>query len=1416
MIHQGQPATETWQSSYPVEDRKKIVYTLLNTLKEISGNDFDLKNNEEAAQEFEKLMFIHSNTKEKYLKVIRQKLHSLRSGARNGFQNQSQNGQTHNGGEAGMQFQGGQRMKMGGSVNNTSTLNQAHPNYLKYMQQSQQSRQQQTMKMYSLMMNSDVNNYNQPMKTQYFSSQQNSNITNIQYQQVVSYISNIPIPQALLSKISNLPSGVNTWSQVYECLQKKILPDSAIPIIKDLHDTHIQLVYRQHQQQKLNQINSQRNSNPNYSMSTNQSPNISPIIPQQQLYNVSNIPIQKSLSLNHSPNISPIVNQQQPFNVPISNNLNVNSLSLNNLDSLNGNSINLQNTNQMHFFLQNQKQSQKKNMNMSKPQTHHQPNLVTLSPIQQQINPNQYLQNSYQHQFHHKNYPPNQPIQQMQGQNQMLYMSLIQPHTHTNHQPHLQTQQNQQSNIQKIPYLQITPQDIMKYSSDAVILLNRLQENRSIQSDLDRNQKKNFIRKYIIHQKKKLWKKQNSQNLGNGLSNPQINDIENLKVNLVISDGNKINNNASVINDIDPHLVQRRHQDHNQNNIGTLNQQPIQHPSIIPDKNNINNTPINSLNLNPKKMIDYKMQMKDMNFSISSQKRMMNNYHLNNYNSFIDGSVNNNITNKNSSNIDLNNNISSTINKKNISALDLNLSENPNINVINSPNLNVNNNQINNISNIGINLNSNTNVNRSNSNVNLDPDIEFNSNSSNNKNLKYNLNASFNQSHNVNNNSNQSKHISNGITIDSNNIESQNFESNTISNNNINNRSNPVASPNNDSNFTFEMNLNNNLSSNHNQGYMFNHSNNQNSNLSTNSNNIYKNNYNIKTVSNNMNMNDVQENINNVHRQRNSDSFQFILPTLTDDLKQRLRKLVEKILKNNIYLRDITSLLSEKEKSLIRETFIKVTQQYSNIDSVISYFFIITQNEEGTKRLLQMKFIIKKLLEGFKKGVYLGEHSLLLKLQKQYQKYFDHVKEHFFLKRQQLQNQQNQTQQSVLQPNRTSQHINNQVLNSSLPQNLQFFSGPSTVKQQKTQQFQRNQSQDPQNQKFINFGNNVKSPKKNNDNHKRLSSSVFVSNQSSPHNYNLQSPLKIPYHYNIQNQNIQATQLKKVSSAKKKNIFKNSVNLGISLDSSNQGSANNKACANLSHKNIKENTFLSYNTINPGSYSNDFIKTTNLSNVSTPIENNISSNLISTSNKTPNSLSSTQSSLNTSIKNILNNNSSSNSTKNSPNDSDLNDTYDIFNCVELDSKMNERKNLRSTDPEKFFFSSLANLLKLENFFEKKKDSSLLPKNETKFNNSDENLDDNDNWTCDIKPGTICAAFKQIDFISELVLEDVLFVSNTNAIIHNTENLQDDKIISNDENFNNLIKIEKKSDVKDFFLHDSIDFCEWKLSIASIV
>ncbi|ODV80950.1 GAL11-domain-containing protein [Suhomyces tanzawaensis NRRL Y-17324] len=1136
-MHQPQ-GMNSWHSMYAVSDRQKVVQILSNTLRDMQGANYDAQRGATIAQEFEKYTFMKSQSRDEYLRLIKQKIQQLRTNMnnRNGapmpqqaqgqsqqmaqpLQQQQQQQQQHQPPQ--QQLQLNMVNARAGSIQGQAGPNMSQnqqkmkPQNMNFLQQQAQARQQSAAQIQAQMRNNYIpGNQQQPQQQQQQQQQppqvpqqqqqqqqapqpvsqptqtMDDNLSNLQtthqqIQQISNLIRNAPIPPALLSKIPNIPAGVTTWTQVFDCYQKKIIPASAMPLIKEIHNTHLQLAIRQQHQQKLNQ-NQQRMGQ--------QNPN-GPQIPQQQ-------PQQQQ----------PPQQQQQQQTQQQQGNPNV---PLNQLVNSNNNTPVMNN---MGF------------------------NINNLTPQQKQ----QFLQRQMQQ----RNSMAGQNPQQMMQPQQQTQQSTI-PVPQLIPQPQTQQSHPQQSGNQagqpKPPNFQITQQDIMKYSADAMTLLSRVQGNRGIQTTLDQTQKESFIRKYILHQKTQLWKQQNGLATANSGSPVMNNQAMNQK-----------------------RLLQPQ-PNGSQNQMGQQIPQSLQVPgnqqipqSQMPNPVQQQLPMMGNMNMGQTPAMKSQVQMNTLSSPLMAQRGgPMNQMQMNNTNAM-----------------------------------------NPNANFANQT-----------------------------------------------------------QPQNSQNQQNQQGQ--------------QNDQANRL------NARNSIAA---------------------------------------------------------------------------------ILPQLTDDMKLRLRQLLEEVSRNNVVLKDVTSLLSAQEKTKVRETMVKIAQQYSNVDNIISYFFILTKITEGTKRLIQMKYMTKNIMENLQRGIYLAGPDLLEKLRSQYQKYFDYVKEQFSLRRQQLQNQQGQGNQG--QPQNQAKPVAQNQGQIPMPgnQQAQVNLGPNNAWP----------SVAPPNQ-----GNNFQQRNAN-------SSPMIPNSNVSPLMGNQMSPAGGP-HAAQKQPKPPAPQAKKTPNppARRKGSNKGPVNVG---------------------------------------------------SIPTPAGTAASPGALTNAIKTPNSIATPQVGQTQSNKNTPTGQSPNYTIKNSVAAPIPTTDADIFTHSKADSKAAKRRELSNSDPEKFFYASLANLLELDDSLAEMKDKAVTVTESTTTSPLITNgktaksplspASNSGEWTCEIRPAAITSAFRQVDSIRELVSTDVIENCTKMAVDEASQSAKDSSIgikrdidmVDDNDDIDNLFS-EKKLKVEGSdhdFMYEPVGFDEWKDFVVSII
>lgn len=1045
---QQQPGNmNSWHAMYSVNDRQKVVQILTATLKELQNGNYDAQKAANMAQEFEKFTFMKSQSRDEYLRLIKQKVTQLRSGIRN-----TGNGANIGGNNPMMGQNMGQNMGQGmGNMpqQNMNAQNSMKPENMNFLQQQAQARQQSAAQIQSQLRNNSMLNQpnqaqpvphmQQPQQHQQQASQ-NLQPNQQQLQQISNMIRNAPIPQALLSKVPNLPPNVNTWTQIFDCFQKKIIPQAAMPVIKEIHNTHLQLTLRQHQQQKLNQMQSQR---------LNQQQQAQPSQQPQQPQGMNNL---STGAVNNSNSNTPVMN---------SGNFNMANL----------------NPQQKQQLLRRQMQ-QRNAMGGQNP------------IIQQQQQPQ----------------PQSQPPQSQQPQQPTPKMVQASP------------QNNQQG---KPPNFTITADDILKYSSDAMRLLTRLQSNGSIQPNLDQSQKESFIRKYIHHQKTTMWKQ---SQMNNNMSN--------------------LPNSGNSGNAVNQAQVQRR-----------LQQQA-----------DVTNMPMQSQS----------QGQGQPQVPMQQQLPMMNNMQIGGQQGMAHPQMSNQGT----------------------------------------------------------------------------PMLQ------------------------------QRPASSAGLPMNNNNVNAPN------------------------------------------------------------------------------------------QKQAAMGSLSSILPPLTDEMKLQLRLLIEEVSRNNVALKDVTMLLSQQDKNTVRDTIVRISQQYANVDSIISYFYIITRNVEGTKRLIQMKYMTKNIIENVQRGIYLAAPDLLEKLRSQYQKYFEYVKEQFAIRRQRLQNQPPQSQLPQ-QQQQQQQFMNNQQRNGSVQ---------NQIPQQQVQGMTQQAGQPLMNIGPANSWPNVAPPIQQRGN---IGSSPMVPNAASP-----VIPKQIhPFQSTTPNAPVQQKQMGRAQNKK-------------SVSGSVPGttpSAGRKKSINKSISSVGGIPTPANNATTPATLANS-IKTPN--SIPTPQIPASQSNKNTPSEQSPNAQGKRSSSTGLKI---------------------TEDTVgNIFDNSEVDPKLAKRRELSDTDPEKFFYASLSNLLELSDL---SADHQGLP---TPAHSSSANTKNghaksplspvitSNEWTCEIKPIAITSSFKQVDTIRELTSSDIVQTCADLALDEVEEfskkgiKRENDKMDDSDD-IDNLFGDKKmKVEDDDFkFMYEPVEFDEWQ-------
>ncbi|KAM9908077.1 hypothetical protein OXX79_000585 [Metschnikowia pulcherrima] len=956
----------TWHSSYSMVDRQKVVQILAATLKEIQTTNYNEQKALAMAQEFEKYTFSKSASKEEYLNIIKQKVTQLRLGMRNAAA-ATQNQQSAASGNVVPSSSGS------GASAGTDFAGQNMAMYAQNRQQGQQSQVQGHQRSTSVSNTSSQSSQNTQQMPQGLQPTQQ------QIQQIGQMIRTSPIPPALLNKLPSLPPNVNTWTRIYECLQKKIIPTSAMPIIKEVHNAHFQLAVRQHQQQKLTQMRRANGSNAvdNLSTSGNGAGSFGPNTAQSvNGVNMDGIGSARNANAANAANAKAKLNSRGGApnygnmatinSMPNTNGMN-NMANMNNMNNMGG--VNMNGMNNM---------GQMNNMNgvsnMNNAGIVNNPNnmngMGSMNLNMQAQGNTMNMQNSPQipnqstfrsNQIHTSQ---SQPQQSMQAPMGMQNQSQSAP-------PHQQQQQQV-----KVPNFQITSQDLVKYSAEAMALLNKLQQNGSIQPNLDPAQKQNFVRKFISHQKLNAWKAQQNntgQSSGMGQQEQQQQMQRQQQLNPTSSGGN-----------------------------GYIQQTPQSMHSAAGPNIQLQSPTVQQIgqpNVNP---------MMGQNPASSAQPRSLS---------------------------------------------------------------------------------------------------------------------------------------AQGIGAD------------------------PVAA-------------------------------------------------------------------NNVVPQRMTPGpMASVMPVLTDEMKMKLRSLFEEVARNSVHLKDVTMLLSEKEKLEVKESMAKITQQYSNIDSILSYYYVLTRNIEGTKRLIQMKNMTKNIIDNLQIGVYLAGPDLLEKIRIQYQKHLDFVKEELMRRRTQQARSQSQNQP---------------------------ISAPAQSQQV------RQAGQYP-NQQFASHGA-MQQPMPQNYNGMLQGLPINATAQQQPQQHQQQ--------YARNNPNVLVQPQRAGPSAGAAQVVGSSPAVPLTVSSPAQGSGKGqkapKKPAAAKRKAAKAGTALP-----------------------TPVANAATPATLANAIKTPTSISTPQIPTSQSAKGTPNASSPQANGKSSSTSDIVASTGDIFGASNVDKKLMKRRELSKSDPEQFFFAALSNMLKLD-------------------------------------------------------------------------------------------------------------------------
>lgn len=504
----------TWHSEQNPDERQKIILIVVQTLRDLQGSNFNEAAASKMAHDFEKYVFMKAPSRDDYLSAIKQKVHQMRGSVRNNSQGQNASNaqmgqrqqqpqqqqqqqqqqpppfqaqaqaqaQAARAQQQQQQQQAQQQQSMGMGMNNDVSgqgmnffpqnqmqmRNGMMPQQLPQQNHQQvpqaqinrpasQGMQQQNAPSQQQQLNAPAQQSGGPSQTQGMNRSAGNQLTPQQIQQLSAMIKNVPIPPVYLNKIPGLPPNVNTWARIYDLAQKKVIPPSSLPAIKEVHNAHLLIVMHQ-QQQRLAQ---RRMSNMNSGTGSGNAGAAAP------------------------------ANDQ---NTAQGNMNNMNSInSMNNMNGMNVNrqSQGLMNMQNQRMQQQQQQQAAFKNNNTNKAQGNQNNMQLPMGmqrPQQQQQQPQQNQQTPMMKQ---------QQPQQQQAPGNQTNMGMANQNTGG---------QQQQAAGMKVPNFQITPQDMMDYQAEALAYLSRAQQDGKIPPNLDNNGKQSFIRKYIYHQKMTAWK----------------------------------------------------------------------------------------------------------------------------------------------------------------------------------------------------------------------------------------------------------------------------------------------------------------------------------------------------------------------------------------------------------------------------------------------------------------------------------------------------------------------------------------------------------------------------------------------------------------------------------------------------------------------------------------------------------------------------------------------------------------------------------------------------------------------------------------------------------------------------------------------------------------------------------------------
>jgi mediator of RNA polymerase II transcription subunit 15, fungi type len=176
---------------------------------------------------------------------------------------------------------------------------------------------------------------------------------------------------------------------------------------------------------------------------------------------------------------------------------------------------------------------------------------------------------------------------------------------------------------------------------------------------------------------------------------------------------------------------------------------------------------------------------------------------------------------------------------------------------------------------------------------------------------------------------------------------------------------------------------------------------------------------------------------------------------------------------------------------------------------------------------------------------------------------------------------------------------------------------------------------------------------------------------------------------------------------------------------------------------------------------------------------------------------------------------------------------DIFTNTNADTKLARRRDLSNNDPEKFFYASLVNLLELDESLADAKDLPIIsPWMGAKSAKSPLSPALSE-WTCEIKPNAIASSFKQVDYVRELVANDIVencsklaldesepindswSTSSSDFSLMNMRKRSNDMLDEGDDIDNLFTEKKPKVEEDEFkYIYEPVGFDDWKQFMVS--